>query len=350
MRAARPRARLAGAALVLVAALAIGPASAPRAAGEGAEAVLLWRAGPDDAFRIVVPRAALVAFQAERRAVARAEAEAARVAGRALLEADIAAAAQALMREVPGFSEWAYGWVESYVIAYKAVGRAAGAFDGETGLAEAYRAAVGGIVGEQLRVSMLGPAAIETRLAAAAGRLQAMLESRRRSAQLAEEAAWGAFLASAGRVARLPAEAVPGDACPAPGLASLAAMPITDPSEAQLDLMVLRAARPFLGRAGLFALRLTVLGGSSGEVAGLVGALVQPSVAGFLALSGTTLALWAGDLALSRIDAAIHRAEFEAQLAAGIVAWQVGAMTRGAALLERALAEAPALCGPREAA
>jgi hypothetical protein len=350
MTAARPRARLVGAALVLVAALAIGPARAPHAAGEGAEAVLLWRAGPDEAFRVVVPRAALVSFRDGRRAAARAEADAARAAGQSLLAAEIAAAAQALMREVPGFSEWAYGWVESYVIAYKAVGRAAGAFDGETGLAEAYRAAVGGIVGEQLRLSVLGPAATEARLTAAAERLQVLLETRRRSAQLAEEAAWGAFLASAGRVARLPAEAVPRDACPAPTLASLGAMPIADPSDAQLDLMVLRAARPFLGRAGLFALRLTVLGGSSGEVAGLVGALVQPSVAGFAALSGTTLALWAGDLALSRIDAALHRAEFEAQLAAGIAAWQADAVTRGMALVERALAEAPALCGPRDAA
>ncbi len=266
-----------------------------------------------------VPEAALPAWDA-----ALSE-EAARLEGMAhRLLAEAAAMRLATAREaVPAFGDWAYGWVQSYMTAYRVLGLAARSL--AEGVAEADaqnlpdRIAQGmaGPVREEFRNRVLAPAIPPEALAADRAHVAALVsaEWRRAVDGVARQAA------ALPRVALIAPGAV---AVPRLDLAA-AARPLADWQQAGLDPMALvveegadtstvflRSMRPMAARLGAVVLRvseagsLIATGGAFGYALG-----GTPGVA--LGLAGGVGLSWGLDWVLNRVDSALNREAFEAQ-------------------------------------
>jgi hypothetical protein len=330
-------ARLAGAASLALLAIGAGPGAPP----PPAEAALVWQAsGATEAFRLVVPSHALAEFLAMREAALREERASLRRRAEEALSHDFAALESALLRGLPDFADWAYGWVESYVTAYVVLGDVVGRQvapgpEGRLAPWEDYRRALDALVAERFGEVVVRPAGLDRWAEATGARLGAVLEAGWAASLASEGVAWEGFLA---KEARVTGRFAPGTGCAA-SLPAVALPPATPEAPDHGGLMTLRALRPFVGRGGLIALRLGV-GGGSGEVTGLVMTLLQPSFSGLASAVTGVVGLWAGDWIISRLDAALHRGRFEAAVASAIAAHRATAMAASLAAVEEALAAA----------
>jgi hypothetical protein len=250
------------------------------------------------------------------------DAEATVIAGLAArLLADAAAMRLGPARErVPGFGDWAYGWVQSYVTSYRILWRGASgvvhsvATEGEVPLAAHIAEEMAEPIRAEFRARVLLPALGEDSFAADLAHVGA-----------AVDAAWGAALAaSAARIARLPQAAGPpthglnlaAAALPmAPGLVAAApADPMALLAEDGADggTVFLRSMRPMAARLAAVAVRLTEAG--SVVAAGGAFGFALAGMPGTLVGIGTGIgASWAIDWLINRLDASLNRASFEAQ-------------------------------------
>jgi hypothetical protein len=296
----------------LLALLATGAGPRPPSAAD-APVMLTWQpAGAAEGFRLAVPRSDLAGFLAERAATLEAERAALQRRAAEALAQDLAMLEVALLRGLPDFADWAYGWVESYVTAYVVLGEVlsgqlAPGPEGRPRPWRAYRTALDGVVAERFAALMVAPAGLQDWQAGAQARLEAVLREGWAASLSAEQTAWDAFL---GRRAKVAGRGVAEPGCTV--AAPTALLPVPSPGVPDENLrMTLRAVRPFAGRGGLLALRLG-LGAGAAEITGLVGVVLQPSLTGIASIASGFLTLWTGDWLLSRIDGAVNRAGFEA--------------------------------------
>jgi len=254
--------------------------------------------------------------------VATLEAEAARIAAfAARLLADAAAMRLGPAREgVPGFGDWAYGWVQSYVTSYRILLR------GAAGLARSVSAADETPLAARIAEEMAEPIRAEFR----ARVLAPALDGGSFAADLAHvgaavDAAWEAALAaSAARIGALPRGAgapmhrldlaAAGQAL-APGiLAAAPADPMALLAEDGADggTVFLRSIRPMAARLGAVMVRLSEAG-SLVAAGGGVGFAVAGMPGTLIGIGGGIGASWAIDWLLNRLDASLNRTAFEAQ-------------------------------------
>ncbi len=330
--------RVARPAAALLALLAVGAGPSLDRTDVAANVVLAWQptAAPE-AFRLTVPRSALAAFLEERGAALEAERDAMLRRATEALAHEYAAFEAALIRGLPDFTDWAYGWVESYVTAYVVLGEVIGQQvapgpDGRMPPWQSYRAALDGVVADRFEALILRPADLPAWRTRAQARLDAVLRDAWSASLLAEGEAWERFLVQQGRIT--------GRGVPSPGCTiSPPAVTLPVPMPASPDqpaLMTLRAARPFAGRGALLALRLGS-GAGAAELTGLLGTVVQPSISGIASLASGFLTLWIGDWLLSQLDGALHRGNFTAAVSEAVVAQRAAAEAETRAALEAAL-------------
>lgn len=223
---------------------------------------------------------------------------------------------------VPGFGDWAYGWVQSYVTSYRMLAR------GVVGLARASSQEDEGPIAARIAEDMAEPIRGEFR----ARVLQPTLGDGGFATDLAHvgaamDAAWAeALAASAARMANLsPAPAgvtathrldlAAAGAALAPALATAApsdpmALLATDGADG--GTVFLRSLRPMAARLGAVLVRLSEAGSivAAGGAFGFAMAGVPGTVLG---LAGGVGASWGIDWLLNRLDASLNRAAFEAQ-------------------------------------
>lgn len=259
---------------------------------------------------------------AHAREVAALEAEAARIAAfAARLLADAAAMRLGPAREgVPGFGDWAYGWVQSYVTSYRILLRGVTGLarsvstEDETPLANRIAEEMAEPIREEFRARVLAPALGQASFAADLAHVGA-----------AVDAAWDAALAaSAARMAALPRAVGPPThrlhlaAAGRPNMAGVLDAAPADPMAlfaedgADGGTVFLRSMRPMAARLGAVAVRLSEAGSliAAGGGLGFAMAGVPGTVIG---LSGGIGASWAIDWLINRIDASLNRAAFESQ-------------------------------------
>ncbi|WP_372618071.1 hypothetical protein [Falsiroseomonas sp.] len=257
---------------------------------------------------------------AERAALA---AEAAELGGLATrLLADAAAMRLAPAREgVPGFGDWAYGWVQSYVTSYRILARAVAGLaqsvtEPEVPLGARLAEEMAAPMREEFRSRVLDPALGDRVIAADLAHVGAALD-----------AAWAAALAaSAARLARLPpapAEARPTHRLDLAAAAravtpDLAASAPTDPlaliaeEGTEAGTVFVRSMRPLAARLGAVLVRASEAGSfiAAGGAFGFAMAGLPGSAVGIAGGVGTS---WAIDWLINRLDASLNRAAFEAQ-------------------------------------
>jgi hypothetical protein len=264
------------------------------------------------------------------------------LAGRLLADAAAMRLAPAHER-VPGFGDWAYGWVQSYVTSYRVLARGAiGLADAMAGRGEVPDAAriaeeMAAPIRQEFRDRVLAPALAEGGFASDLGHIGA-----------AVDAEWARALgAAASALARLPAAsgtarlAIDLRAAAQPLLPALTAAAPDDPmamvAEEGSDsgMVFMRSLRPMAARLGAVVVRvseagsLVATGGAFGyALAGLPGTVVG--------LASGIGASWGIDWVFNRLDATLNRAAFEAQALDAIA----NAERRLAAEAERALAAA----------
>ncbi|MBU8536959.1 hypothetical protein ACFOD3_03865 [Falsiroseomonas tokyonensis] len=277
-------------------------------------------------------------------------AEAARLQSMAhRLLADAAAMRLAAAREaVPAFGDWAYGWVQSYMTAYRVLGLAA------RGLAEGVAQADAQSLPERIAQGMATPVREEfrNRVLAPAIPPESLAEDRAHVAALVS-AEWRRALEGVARQAA----ALPRVALIAPGAVSVprldlaaAARPLADWQEAGLDPLALvveegadtgtvflRSMRPMAARLGAVVLRvseagsLVATGGAFGYALG-----GTPGVA--LGVAGGVGLSWGLDWVLNRVDSALNREAFEAQALEAIGRAETRLADEGRAAIAAALA------------
>lgn len=274
------------------------------------------------------------------------EQESVRLAGfAARLLADAAAMRLAPAREgVPGFGDWAYGWVQSYVTSYRillrgvtSLARSVTAED-ETPLANRIAEEMAEPMREEFRsrvlVPVLGDGGFATDLAHVAA---------------AVDAAWDAALAaSAARLAVLPpAAGAPRHlldlaAAARPRMTAILAAAPGDPlallaeDGADGGTVFLRSMRPMAARLGAVMVRLSEAGSLVAAGGGL-GFAVGGVPGTVIGVSGGIGASWAIDWLLNRLDASLNRASFEAQAIEAIARAERHLADRASTLVEAAL-------------
>ncbi|BDG70364.1 hypothetical protein [Roseomonas fluvialis] len=254
--------------------------------------------------------------------VALLEAEATRIAAfAARLLADAAAMRLGPAREgVPGFGDWAYGWVQSYVTSYRILLR------GVTGLARSVAAEDETPIANRIAEEMAEPIRAEFRarvLAPALG--QGSFAADLAHVGAAVDDAWNAALAaSAARIAALPRAAAPPThrlglaAAGRPDMAGVLEAAPSDPMAllaedgADGGTVFLRSMRPMAARLGAVVVRVSEAGSlvAAGGGLGFAMAGVPGTVIGVGSGIGAS---WAIDWLINRLDASINRAAFEGQ-------------------------------------
>jgi len=221
---------------------------------------------------------------------------------------------------VSDFGDWAYGWTQSYLTAYRIMGH---------GLWS---------IGSALRETGSLPEA-DTLGVALAAPVRAEFVRRVTQPTLSGEA----FTSDMSYLVRTLGEEWP----EAPSLtATLAPMLTMNPGlrlSETLDAgtIFLRSMRPMAARLGVLALRVTETGSiiAAGSYVGWGLAGTPGVVAG--AAGGIGLS-WGLDWAFNRIDASMNRGNFEAQALAAIAAAEVAMMEDGRSLIREAAAAAAA--------
>jgi hypothetical protein len=280
----------------------------------------------------------------------------------ARLLADAAAMRLAAVREaVPGFGDWAYDWVQSYMTAYRVLGLAARGL--AEGVAEADAAALPDRIAlamaipvrEAFRSRVLDPAIPPEALAADRAHVAALVDGawQQAVATLARQAAMfpRAITIAPGAVAaaRLDFAAVArpiaptlAEAGPADPLALLAE------EGAEGGMVFLRAMRPMAARLGALALRVSEAG-SVVATGGAFGYALAGSPGVALGLAGGIGLSWGVDWALNRMDSALNREAFEAQALAAIDRAERRLAAQGGAAVAAALAARRAALRPAAA-
>jgi hypothetical protein len=318
--------------------LVVGPAGpiAGPATGDLPQIELAWTAPDRSVFAVDVPITSFADFLATREAELRQEsARTAELAGAALrFHAD--GVLSRLMLRLPDYVDWVYGWVDSYIAAFKVIGRGtkiwaradAGAPDAKpmTALSAAMRE-VGRAELEQRVVRPVDPGAgIEAALA----HVDAVLAAEWGRVIARDQGRWRTLVAAHGQSARQAAptarnnvtgcDAVPTSAeKPALDIAGLSASAMA----AQEQLYLWRVTRPFATRLGALATRLAI-GGASLTGTSIVG-LGSPTTAGGAALSfaATSGVVWSLDYGLNLLDDALHRDALTGQVSVALAtAWQ----------------------------
>ncbi len=273
----------------------------------------------------------------------------------ARLMEDAAAARLAEAREqVPAFGGWAYDWVQSYITSYRILGRllrgvASSVQEaGEaTPLAERVTEEMAQPIREEFRRRLLSadlPAALAADLAHVATVLdeswQAALQ------QAGAELSAAPAMASGAAALRLDLAAA---ARPfGPALAALApqdALAIVAGEPADTAAIFARSMRPMAARAGAAVVRASEAG-SIVTAAGAFGYALGGSPGVALGAVGGIGLSWAIDWGLNRVDAALNRAEFEAQALAAIDGAERRIVQRAADAASAALAERHAALRP----
>lgn len=288
-----------------------------------------WIADDGTAFAVMVDGADLEAFQRRRAARLAAEAERIEAEARALARAGANAAFVPLIERVPLFTDWVYGWVESYFAAYLIAERAIermilGDEQGRSvGVGAAIEGAFRGVVSERFEQIVIRPVAPRERLQENWRRVSDSLVAEWRDLVARDRELWDEFLFARSQ-AGLPFAARSPDltVCAlAPDLGDLRVdderlQHRLDPE--QTDLFALRFARPYAARVTVVGLRLAGVGpafGASGAIGAGLGTV------GSFALISTvaTATIWSLDYLINRIDEALYRPEFEARLVGALV-------------------------------
>lgn len=281
---------------------------------------LPWLAPDGTAYTVGVPLPDLTEFLANR-SVALAEEERQLSAGAGdQMRAEGGVVLNRILARVPAYADWVYGWVDSYVAAFRVIGRGVHAWSQsspgspQAELMAALSQAMSEIGSAEFERRVLLPAQPAANLETADRRAQSTLASEWQRVLARDRMRWLTLLsahASAARRAEWPttrsatactAKLVAGDvrAFDSGDVAAKAAA-------AQQDLFALRVTRPFATRLGAIAARL-VVGGLSAtgvSVAGIGGATTAGGVAlSFVATSGV---VWSIDYGLNWLDAELHR-------------------------------------------
>lgn len=285
------------------------------------------------------------------------EAEALKGMATRLIE-DAAAARLAEAREqVPAFGAWAYDWVQSYITSYRILGRLLrGVASSVQGTGE------GTSLAERVTEEMAQPIREEFRRRVLSADLPAALAADLAHVATVLDGAWHAALQQAGAELSA-APAMAGTAAAArldlaaaaqpfgPALAALApqdALAVVAGEPADTAAIFARSMRPMAARVGAAVVRASEAG-SIVTAAGAFGYALggTPGVA-LGAVGGIGLS-WAIDWGLNRVDAALNRAEFEAQALAAIGAAERRIVQRAAEAASVALTERHAALRPTTA-
>ena len=272
--------------------------------------------------------------------------------------ADAAAMRLAPARErVPAFGDWAYGWAQSYITAYRVLGlavRSAAESVAETGqvpLVDRIAAGMATPVREAFRTRVLEPTIPPDALNADLLHTGAVVE-----------ASWHVALGeAAAELATMPVVTAPAERGAAPRLDFAAAAAAVTPTLAELapsdplaliveegadtGMVFLRSMRPMASRLGAVAVRLSEAGSvvAAGSTFGYaIGGM--PGVA--LGAAGGIGLSWGIDWAFNRVDAAFNRPTFEAQALEAISRAEQRLAEHGAAAIQQVLAQRRAALRP----
>lgn len=286
---------------------------------------LTWRAADDKLFHLAISRTDLAAYDAARSA--RLEQEGARLRGlaQAMLAHDLASLYGRMATHVPLYADWAYGWVQSYVIIYETVLKTAELVvmpeDGgdRRSLGTALTESMGSIATEHFQDIVVRPAEPGPSLVNAQARIARLLDAEWARIQRSEQQGWEDFIGQSAQVTAIDLS-LPNVRASGPGtmdscliathLPALAAAAIALPSDlGQNNVLGLRIARP----AAFAAVRL----GIGGPVAASGTVLIFSALTGSVSALGTiavSASLWFADYLASWLDAAFFRSDFEARL------------------------------------
>ncbi len=285
-------------------------------------ALVDWRAGDGTTFHLSLDAARFDRFLEQRALVLAQERRRLQAIVTASTERELATVYGTMTGNIPRYTDWVYSWIENYITTYLVIGRTVetmaspppgtAALDVFTTFRESMRS----VISEHFAAIVIEPADPQRAMAAAAGRLEALLAAEWRHVLDADSAAWDSFLLREGRT--LPrADAGARDArcaiaAPA-ALAEQAGLVETGRIDGeQADLFAVRLARPptfFVFRVGLAPFF------STGSVIAVT-ALATPTSAATLA--ATTATLWTLDFFLNQLDGVLHRAAFEGRLITAI--------------------------------
>lgn len=280
---------------------------------------LPWIAPDGTAYTVGVPTSALSTFLAQRSIELAAE-EKRLAAGTAdQIRAENGVVLNRMLARVPAYADWVYGWVESYVAAFRVIGRGVQAWSRsspgspQAELMAALSQAMSEVGSAEFERRVIAPAKPASSFETAGRRAGTALASEWQRVLARDRVRWldllGAHASTArraewptGSVAACSPELVTGEAhaFDPDAMASKAAA-------AQQELFALRVTRPFATRLGAIAARL-VVGGLSAtgvSVAGIGGATTAGGVA--LSFAATSGVVWSIDYGLNWLDAKLHR-------------------------------------------
>ena len=294
-----------------------------RAVREAADSVaLVWHGSDGAAFHFTVTPSALATFETDRDAWMRDEQRQLAALADAIVDHRLAGLYGAMAGNVVEYAGWAYGWLQSYVITYRAALDSAHRVlfppvgTERSGIGAAFEAAIAAIAVEEFSAVVVQPERAAQVLAATIRDVDGILAAEWTRIVAAERAGFEAFLLRSGVVTHVRADGTRN--APACGdgtmMGTTAAEPIRVPGDiGQDDVLRWRMSRP----AAFVALRLAIAGptAASGTLLIVTALSGSASAAGTAALSAS---LWAADYAASRLDAALFRADFEARLLTAI--------------------------------
>ena len=286
-----------------------------------------WQAADGALWHVGLTRASVDAFLAQRETRLLAEQDALVAEVTRAIDAELAVLFGGLLSRLPAYADWVYGWIDSYIAAYRVLGGFAREQLETRGAdpAGTLNAKMQAVAKERFEALVLAPVLQEEALDAASRRLHGLLDHTWRQSLARDEAAWEAFLTGEPSRSARPAPAASSPAPPhACDAASLAAVDesgrrffpgpdrITTPE--QSDLLALRFGRPFAARGAILAVRLGMGFGGAAFPAGPLALIGQVNPGVVTAVIATTAVLWCGDYLINYIDGALNRATFEAEL------------------------------------
>jgi hypothetical protein len=325
---------------------ATAPAMQPAVAGPAATVAVIWRAGDGSLHRVPVNRSALTSFIAGRNAALEAERERLVALGAAMASTAGSLTFAEVKQHVPRYVDWAYGWLSSYVMSYQVLYETVRTVYGDARdgwpmpISEAIGQGLGNFARRRFHEIVVQPVLDDRTLLRESEQIAA-LESEWKHVVDANFDAWQSFLTTrSGKWETLPQDAVPRADAPDTMLLDLAPArmtplltdrtaldmraPITQLDDIRDDRyrVLIRATRPFVARLAVLVLHVTV----ATPVA--IGAAIGFGLGGFpgaaigygIVLTG----VWGADFAINRVDRALHRGQFEAE-----VLDAVGAVERG---------------------
>jgi hypothetical protein len=309
---------------------------------------LVWTAPDRSTYAVEVPVADMAAFLRALEAALAREREGLTETVAGLLRAGGGLALTRLLERVPAYIDWVYGWVDSYVAAFKVIGRGARACawsqaepsDADTAPLAALSDAMREVARAELDRLVVEPADPDAAMRPALERVGAAMAEEWRRVVERDQARWRTLLAAHGRSARRVEPTSVGDVAgcaaassPTGVLALDAAALSATAAAAQEGLYAWRVTRPFATRLGALATRLAIggLSWTGTSVAGVGGAATAVGAAtSFAAASGV---VWSIDYGLNRLDGALHRDALAGQVS---VALATAMRERQEALVARA--------------